>query len=125
MPKLLRTPFVTSPCVSGLRRGAILLPEELPDLPLAAVLVHELAHLRRGDCRWNFIRQASVALLFWQPLAWRLSRRMEEVAEEVCDDHVVHWGTDRSAYADGLVRLAEQRSLPLSTVVPLVRFRSL
>ncbi len=64
-------------------------------------------------------------VLFFQPLLWCLSRRMEEAAEEVCDDHVVHWGADRSVYADGLVRLAEQRSLPLSTVVPLVRFRSL
>ena len=89
------------------------------------MLIHELTHLRRGDSGWNLLRHAVRVVLFFQPLLWCLSRRMEEAAEEVCDDHVVHWGADRSVYADGLVRLAEQRSLPLSTVVPLVRFRSL
>ncbi len=124
-PRLLQSPFVAGPCLAGFYRATIFLPEESFDLPLAAVLVHELAHLRRGDCRWNLIRQASLAVLFWQPLVWRLSRRMETVAEEVCDDHVVHWGGDPTVYASGLVRLAEQRTLPISTVVPLVTFRSL
>ncbi len=124
-PRLLRSPYLSGPCLTGLWRHAILLPEESSDVPLSSVLIHELAHLRRGDSRWNLLRHAVRAVLFFQPLLWCLSRRMEEAAEEVCDDHVVHWGADRSVYADGLVRLAEQRSLPLSTVVPLVRFRSL
>ena len=34
---------------------------------------------------------------FWvKPLLWVLSRRLEVVAEEVCDDYVVHFGADRA-----------------------------
>ena len=125
-PELLRTPFISGPCLAGVWQPAILLPEELPTTPLNTVLVHELAHLRRGDCFWNLLRQASVSVLFIQPLAWRLSRRIEATAEEVCDDHAVQFGADRQSYAELLVQLAERTLLvPPSVAVPLVTFRSL
>ena len=57
---------------------------------------------------------------------WRLSRRLETTAEEVCDDYVVEHGADRLTYADILVSMAERSWLPTSpAVVPLVTFRSL
>ncbi|HVU87663.1 MAG TPA: M56 family metallopeptidase, partial [Pirellulales bacterium] len=125
-PVVLTSPFVAGPCLAGVIRPAILLPDELPELPLATVFVHELAHLRRRDCLWNVVRQVVCAVLFFQPLAWRLSRRLEVSAEEVCDDHVVEHGADRGTYADILVSLAERTLLPASSaVVPLVTFRSL
>jgi beta-lactamase regulating signal transducer with metallopeptidase domain/protocatechuate 3,4-dioxygenase beta subunit len=125
-PAVLTSPFVPGPCLAGVLHSTILLPDELPDVPLATVFVHELAHLRRRDCFWNVARQAVSALLFFQPLVWRLSRRMETTAEEVCDDYVVQHGADRTAYADILVSLAERAWLPASSaVVPLVTFRSL
>src|SRR5690606_36370384 len=107
-PALLRTPYLTSPCLTGIRRPAILLPEELHDLPLASALLHELAHLRRGDCLWNLLRHLATSLLFYQPLLWRLSRHLEATAEEVCDDYVVQYGGDRVDYAELLVQLAER-----------------
>ena len=61
----------------------------------------------------------------FQPLAWRLSRRIEATAEEVCDDHAVQFGADRQSYAELLVHLAERTMLvPPSVAVPLVTFRS-
>ena len=125
-PEVLRSPFISGPCLAGVRRPTILLPDELPAVPLATVFIHELAHLRRRDCLWNIARQAATAVLFFQPLMWWLSRRLETTAEEVCDDHVVEHGADRLSYADTLVSLAERTWLPTSTaVVPLVTFRSL
>ncbi|HEV3137918.1 MAG TPA: M56 family metallopeptidase, partial [Pirellulales bacterium] len=126
VPALKRTPLVTSPCLAGIRRPVILLPEEMSGLPLSAVLIHELAHLRRGDCLWNLLRQSVTAVLFFQPLAWRLSRRLESAAEEVCDDYVLGFGADRHSYAESLLGLAERSLLPASTaVVSLVTLRSL
>jgi beta-lactamase regulating signal transducer with metallopeptidase domain/uncharacterized GH25 family protein len=125
-PELLRTPFISGPCLAGVWRPAVLLPEELPTTPLTTVLVHELAHLRRGDCFWNLLRQAATGAMFFQPLIWRLSRRIEATAEEVCDDHAVQFGADRQSYAELLVQLAERTLLvPPSVAVPLVTFRSL
>jgi beta-lactamase regulating signal transducer with metallopeptidase domain len=124
-PALLRSPYVSSPCLAGVMRPTILLPEEVP-AELPAVLVHELAHLARGDGWWNLLRHVAVSLLCPQPLVWQLSRRLEAAAEEVCDDHVVQFGTDRLAYAETLVSLAERTLLPASgAVVSLVTLRSL
>jgi WD40 repeat protein/beta-lactamase regulating signal transducer with metallopeptidase domain len=125
-PHLLRTPFLDSPCLAGTVQPVILLPEEPLRLSLSAVLTHELAHLKRGDHRWNLAAQTVLAILFFQPLLWRLVRRLEIAAEEVCDDHVVNFGADRTRYADGLLALAEHSAPSLVTVgVPLVTLRSL
>ena len=124
-PALLITPFLSGPCLTGIFRPAILLPEMLSGAVLRSVLIHELAHLRRGDCAWNLASKATVAVLFFQPLVWRLSRLLEAAAEDVCDDFVVEYGADRQTYANLLVELAKKSLVPnLGAVVPLITLRS-
>ena len=124
-PEVLRAPFLESPCVVGLRRPAILLPDD-PGPTLRDTFVHELAHLARRDVWWNLIRQIASAVLWFQPLLWVVSRRIEVTAEEVCDDYVVQFGGDRASYAGLLLELAG-RALPpsASTAVGMVSLRSL
>ena len=55
LPLVLRTPFLSSPCLDGLRRPAILLPEDAEG-NLRDTFVHELAHLARRDGLWNLVR---------------------------------------------------------------------
>ena len=125
-PAVLRSPFLSGPCVEGLRRPAILLPEDDDGLDLHAALVHELAHLARRDCLWNLLRRGATTLLWFQPLLWMLSRRIEVAAEEVCDDIVVQHGGDRARYAGLLLELAGRALPPLSPVgVGMVSLRSL
>jgi beta-lactamase regulating signal transducer with metallopeptidase domain len=92
----------------GTFRAAILLPEEDGAVSSREVLIHELAHLARGDVAWNLLGRVGSALWFFQPLVWLLLRRMVVAAEEVCDDHVLHLGFDRPGYARQLVDIAEQ-----------------
>lgn len=106
-PEVLRSPCFPSPCLTGLMRPAVLLPDAEMDLPIRDVLLHELAHLRRHDCHWNLLSQLAVAMFFYQPLLWWLTRRLEATAEEVCDDYVVEFGGDREEYAHRLVDIAE------------------
>lgn len=112
-PSVLRTPFLSSPCLDGLRRPAILLPEEA-EANLRETFIHELAHLSRRDGLWNLLRRLASALFWFQPLLWVLSRRIEESAEEVCDDFVVAFGSDRSRYAGHLLELAGRTLPPLA-----------
>ncbi|HTU26736.1 MAG TPA: M56 family metallopeptidase [Pirellulales bacterium] len=125
-PAVLHSPCVVGPCLAGLRRPVILLPERDLGPRLSEVLVHELAHFARGDCGWNLLRQIGLAILFHQPLLWILSRRLEATAEEVCDDYVVQYGGDRAEYAYCLIEVAEHAiALPLAAGVGIVRLRSM
>ncbi len=106
-PKVLVSSKVKSPCLAGCWRPVVLLPAEMAS-PDRDVLVHELAHLGRRDCWWQLAGRGLAAVLWFQPLAWVLSRRLEQAADEVCDDCVVAQGNDRSAYALRLVNIAER-----------------
>ncbi len=124
-PAVLRSPFLSSPCLDGLRRPAILLPEDA-EANLRETFVHELAHLARRDGLWNLLRHAATAIFWVQPLLWFLSKRLEETAEEVCDDYVMEFGTDRGRYAGHLLDLAERRLPPLApSGVGMISLRSL
>ncbi|HVA47446.1 MAG TPA: M56 family metallopeptidase, partial [Pirellulales bacterium] len=125
-PEVRRSPYLASPCLAGLRRPVVLLPEAEASLPLRDVLVHELAHLRRRDGWWNLLMRLTEALFFYQPLVWLLARRLESAAEEVCDDYVVQLGGDREGYARGLLEIAELSSPPVGAAgVAMVSLRSI
>ncbi len=123
---MLCSPYLVSPCLAGLWRPAVLLPDAASTLPLRDVLVHELAHLRRRDACWNLVQRLAEAVFFYQPLLWMLTRRLESAAEEVCDDYVVQHGGDREGYARGLVQIAEFSSVSFGVAgVAMVSLRSI
>ncbi len=124
-PAVLRSPFLCSPCLDGLRRPVILLPEDAGD-NLRETFIHELAHLARRDALWNLLRRSSMAVLWVQPLLWVLSRRLEGAAEEVCDDYVVQFGADRTHYAGHLLELAGRALPPVAPAgVGMISLRSM
>lgn len=128
-PETRVTPRIHSPCLTGLRKSMILLPERetLSQAELRDVLLHELAHLSRRDCLFHLLARVATAVLFFQPLVWYLARRLERISDDICDDYVIQYGTDRKSYAHTLVNMAEQ--LPLQwaaahTGVGMVSLRS-
>lgn len=98
------------PIVVGWWRPLIVVPESLlgrpPGREIDAVLVHELAHVRRNDFVWNCVLRLVQALYWPHPLVWLSGRIMRGVREEVCDDLCVHWMGDASAYRTTLLELA-------------------
>ena len=124
-PGVWRSPFLYSPCLDGLRRPAILLPDDVGE-NLRETFIHELAHLARRDGLWNLLRRWTTAGLWLQPLVWLLSRRLEFAAEEVCDDYVVDLGAERTGYAGHLLELAGRALPPVAPAsVGMVSLRSM
>ena len=124
-PDVKHTPYLPCPCLAGIRRPVVLLPDAPMSMHLRDVLVHELAHLQRRDCHWNLLRRLATAVFFFQPLLWKLSQCMDASSEEVCDDYVVHHGGDRREYAHRLVDMAQFSSTPIAAAgVGMVMLRS-
>ena len=109
-PSVLVAPHgAVPPFVVGLGGRAVLvfplgLWHRLEESQRDAVLLHELAHLRRGDHRVRLLELAALTLYWWFPLAWWASRRLRQAEEECCDAWVVWAAPDaRPAYAAALV----------------------
>jgi uncharacterized protein (TIGR03435 family) len=100
------------PMTCGVLRPAIVLPAdaaEWPDDDLARAIVHELAHVRRGDWASQCLARTLCALYWFHPLVWVAWRQMALDAERACDDAVLRHA-EATAYADQLVALARRLS---------------
>jgi beta-lactamase regulating signal transducer with metallopeptidase domain len=99
----------TSPLAIGLWRSTLLLPTTAAAWPAErrrAVLIHELAHIRRGDCGVQALTHAACALYWFNPLVWMAAARLRSERERACDDEVLRSGTQASAYAAHLLDIA-------------------
>lgn len=103
--------LVASPLVVGCLRPMILLPAstltQLAPSQLEAILLHELAHLRRFDLWINQFQALIETLLFFHPAVWWLSRQVTKEREHCCDDLAVSMLGDRGVYVNTLLALAE------------------
>ena len=105
---------VTVPMVWGLFRPTILLPADADSWQedrLRAVLLHELAHIRRQDWESQLIAQITCAVYWFNPLVWFATRRMRLEAERACDDHVLNAGYQSTDYAQHLVEIVRTAKL--------------
>jgi beta-lactamase regulating signal transducer with metallopeptidase domain len=101
---------VSMPAVIGYHRPIILLPDStlarFDAEQLDAILIHELAHVRRCDDWAIAIQRILEALFIWHPLARFIAARMELHREIACDDWVLASKQPR-AYAFSLTAIAE------------------
>jgi beta-lactamase regulating signal transducer with metallopeptidase domain len=86
-PRLRVSPLIGSPQVSGLWRPTILLPAHrtLSADESAMALLHELAHLRRGDLWLGWIPAIAQRLFFFHPLVGLATREYALQREAACD----------------------------------------
>ena len=105
-PRLLRAESVTMPFACGLRTPTIVLPGECESWSgerRAAVLLHELAHIRRRDIVGHTLGRLVCAVYWFHPLAWTAARRLRAESERACDDLALGCGTRASDYAEHLL----------------------
>jgi len=110
---LLESSLAEVPVVIGYLRPVILVPAGLvaglPAEQFEAILLHELAHIRRFDYLVNLVQTLVEGLLFYHPAVWWVSALIRTERENCCDDVVVEVQGDARGYAAALVTLEERR----------------
>ncbi len=100
--------WISVPLTVGWLRPKVLLPAGWADWSgekLEAVLVHELAHVRRADWAISVLAGLNRCVYWFHPLAWWVERRLALLAEEACDDSALLLvGTE--SYAQALLEMA-------------------
>ena len=108
--RLLVSGLAQTPAVVGALRPIVLMPvgalAGLPPEQVEALLLHELAHIRRNDYLVNAAQSIVEALLFYHPAVWWVSAHIRAERELCCDDIAVSATGDAVAYARALAELA-------------------
>lgn len=109
--RLLSSGRVTTPIAVG--RRTIVLParfeSQLQQAELKGILLHEVAHLKRADPRWNIALSFLAHLLFFQPLNFLVVRTWRQASEELCDTYAVAITSDPIGFAKSLVEVARHQ----------------
>jgi beta-lactamase regulating signal transducer with metallopeptidase domain len=81
---------VEGPATVGALRPVIVLPRRLLDATspamAAAMLCHEMAHVRRRDYAWNLACEVLALPLAFHPAAALIRRKIRETREQACDE---------------------------------------
>jgi beta-lactamase regulating signal transducer with metallopeptidase domain len=97
------------PMVIGHLKPVILLPvgmlTGLSAREVEAILVHELAHIKRFDYLINIVQTLIESLLFFNPAIWWISHTIREHREHCCDDIAVKYCGNQLEYANALSNL--------------------
>jgi beta-lactamase regulating signal transducer with metallopeptidase domain len=121
-PQLGIAPMRMAPLVWGWGfRPRVIIPSELWETldqeQRTMLLMHELAHLKRGD-HWVRLLEILVrGVYWWHPVVWLAGREMREAEEQCCDAWAV-WALPHAAksYARAIVDTVDflaRRSVPL------------
>ncbi len=102
--------IVQSPVTVGFLRPLILLPlasiNHLSAEQVEAILLHELAHIKRYDYIVNIMVTMVETLLFFNPFMQLISRDIKRERENSCDDWVLQYQYNAATYASALLKIA-------------------
>src|SRR5579871_401441 len=97
------------PMTFGVLRSAIFMPSDAADWNedrRRMVLLHELAHVRRGDAAARLLARTALSLYWWNPLAWKAWSGFLKEQEQAADDLVLNSGATATDYAGHLLAVA-------------------
>ena len=106
---------VEGPFVTGFRQRWVFIPqmlvETLPPDALRDVLLHEIAHVRRGDLGFAALQRCVLTVFWWSPWLRYIGRELDRAREMACDRRAAARSSGID-YADSLVTSVERLLVP-------------
>lgn len=103
--------IIKVPVVIGFFKPVILLPlgilYNLPMDQVEAILLHELAHIRRKDYLVNLLQCVGETVFFFHPAVWWLSSLIRQERENCCDDMAIAANGNKTIYVQALASFHE------------------
>ena len=101
--------LISSPVTIGFLKPIILMPivaiTSLSQKQVEAVLLHELAHIRRYDYLINLFINFVRTILYFNPFVKLFAKTIEREREKSCDEMVMQFEYDPHGYASALLLL--------------------
>lgn len=120
---------LVSPSVSGILKPVIFLPlgmlSQLPPDQVEAILLHELAHIRRKDYLFNLVQTFTETVFFFNPFLLWLSALLRTERENCCDEIAVNTSRNKAALVRALISFGEMQVLPGNLAMALGSKRTL
>ena len=111
LPGIYSSPLIKSPVTIGIINPIVIIPEKLfntiNENELKSILIHELAHIYHYDQVAGLIKRLILAVHWWNPLVYLISRYHEQVREEVSDNYVLR-ELHPTVYTRSLMDLVEK-----------------
>ncbi|MES1222053.1 MAG: M56 family metallopeptidase [Bacteroidota bacterium] len=108
---LLQSGYCKVPVVTGHLKPFILIPigllAGLPGEQAEAILLHELAHIRRNDYLVNCLQNIIETIFFFNPGVLWISSLLKEERENCCDDIALSQTQNRKGLAEALISFKE------------------
>jgi len=101
-PSLAESRAVSVPLTVGVFHPVIVVPSgwrEWPSAKLAAVIAHEVSHVRRNDSQTRAAVLVYQCFFWFSPLGWWLERRLADLAEQASDEAAIRAGAEPAEYA--------------------------
>jgi bla regulator protein blaR1 len=119
MVKFRITTRMISPLVIGFLKPVVVIPAAaisgLSTAQIEAVMVHELAHIRRFDHILILLQAFAGQMLFFHPAVWFLMPEIDRERENCCDDYVLKNDNNPINYIKALTMIQEMN---LNSPVP-------
>ena len=108
--------LITSPVTIGFIKPIILLPvaavNHLTPHQIEAVILHELAHIKRLDYFVNLITRFIHTILYFNPFVKAFIKIIEREREKSCDETVMQFQYEPHGYASALLVLEKAAHVP-------------
>ena len=113
LPEVVLSRSVISPAVFGAFRPVLLMPaqsiSQLRRKEIEHVLLHELAHIKRGDLKVHAAYMMLQVIYWFNPLLWLVRRQLQHLRELCCDATVARILREKTAdYRETIIETARR-----------------